>query len=121
MAKKRTTRPEKKMKSLHLVFCEGETEENYINFLKNKYRNPVKVISKIVGQNISQKLIACYEKAEHISKSDNIKSFIMYDLDTTAINEKLQACKAIHLFSNPCIELWFLLHLRDKKASITAV
>jgi hypothetical protein len=34
--------------------------------------------------------------------------------------EKLQAIEdTILLYSNPCIELWFLLHLKEQKANIS--
>jgi hypothetical protein len=42
------------MKQIILVLCEGETEECYINMLKQQYRLPIKVISKVVGQNIDE-------------------------------------------------------------------
>ena len=35
MAKGREKSVSRKMKQVFLVFCEGETEENYIDFLKN--------------------------------------------------------------------------------------
>lgn len=42
----------------------------------------------------------------------------MYDMDVQAINDKLQRCKAEMLLSNPCFELWLLLHAKDQKTSI---
>jgi len=45
MKKERNHRPPRKMKPVFLVFCEGDTEEAYINLLRQKYRLPVKVIS----------------------------------------------------------------------------
>ena len=35
-----------------------------------------------------------------------------------AINEKLQKCKAEMLLSNPCFEIWLLLHAKDQKSAI---
>ena len=43
----------------------------------------------------------------------------MYDMDVTAINEKVLACKAEMLLSNPCFEIWLLLHAKDQKTAIT--
>lgn len=45
-------------------------------------------------------------------------TFLMYDMDVQAINEKLKKCKAEMLLSNPCFEIWLLLHSRDQKAAI---
>jgi hypothetical protein len=42
----------------------------------------------------------------------------MYDMDVQAINEKLRKCKAEMLLSNPCFEIWLLLHAKDQKAAI---
>ena len=43
----KNTRPSRKMKPVILVLCEGETEECYIDFLKQKYRLPIKIVSKL--------------------------------------------------------------------------
>jgi hypothetical protein len=42
----------------------------------------------------------------------------MYDMDVQAINEKLQRCKAEMLLSNPCFEIWLLLHAKSQKSAI---
>lgn len=34
MARKREKAPEKRMRKIALVICEGETEENYLNLIK---------------------------------------------------------------------------------------
>ena len=44
----------------------------------------------------------------------------MYDMDVQAINEKLQRCKAEMLLSNPCFEIWLLLHSKDHKVAINS-
>lgn len=38
----------------------------------------------------------------------------MYDMDAPSINNKLRACKAQLLLSNPCFEIWLLLHAKDQ-------
>jgi len=120
MSKKRKLGPERKMKPVFLVFCEGETEEAYITFLRQKYRLPVKVISYITGLHISPKLIKKHVTSEQIHRQDAIASFLMYDLDAEGISEKLAACKgSVSIASNPCIELWFLLHSIIQYAEIT--
>ena len=69
------TRPNRKMKPVILVLCEGETEECYIDFLKQKYRLPIKIVSKIVGSKINERLIKRYKKELALTKSDPINCF----------------------------------------------
>ena len=120
MKKKRNTRPDRKMKPVFLVFCEGETEEAYVNFLRQQYRLPVKIISYITGQNISPQIISKHIKQEQLDRHDTIAAFIMYDLDVKDISEKIATCKGYqNVCSNPCIELWFLLHNADQFSEIS--
>jgi len=119
MAREREKRPARKMKPIYIVFCEGETEENYVSTLRMMYRVPVKIVSKITGQKISHSLIERHERAERITINDVVTSFIMYDLDVSVIANHLVKCNAISLTSNPCIELWFLLHEHDQRAEIS--
>ncbi len=119
MAKGREKSVSRKMKQVFLVFCEGETEENYIDFLRRKYKSPIKIVPKTGGTQISQRLIDKYQKELQLSKNDRITTFLMYDLDVASVVKKLKSCKAIGLFSNPCIELWFLLHSKDQKNALT--
>ena len=39
------------------VFCEGETEEEYVNFLKREYRLPIEIITKVAGNKINSRYI----------------------------------------------------------------
>lgn len=43
MGRERKSNP-RKMRPQFLVLCEGETEEAYINFLKQQYRLPIKIV-----------------------------------------------------------------------------
>ena len=56
MAKQRTPSPPRTMKRV-LVFCEGETEETYLDYLKRTYRSPIRIVPKVEGGSISQRLI----------------------------------------------------------------
>jgi hypothetical protein len=119
MSKKRTQRPKRRMKPVFLVFCEGETEEIYVNFLRLKYRLPVKVITYVTGLSISPKQVKKFMASEQMDRKDVITSFLLYDLDTEGISEKLSACtESINIASNPCVELWFLLHCKEQHAAI---
>ena len=110
MIRGKNGRPERKMKPVILVLCEGETEECYVEHLKQKYRLPIKIVSKIVGQQINQKLINRYKKELKISSKENIECFLMYDADVQSVVENIRQCDAKAVLSRPCIEIWFLAH-----------
>lgn len=110
MARGKNGRPERKMKPVILVLCEGETEECYVEHLKQKYRLPIKIVSKIVGQQINQKLINRHKKELKISSKENIDGFLMYDADVQSVVENISQCDAKAVLSRPCIEVWFLAH-----------
>lgn len=107
------------MKPVILVFCEGETEEAYISLLKQRYRLPIQIRSKVAGTKISSSYLAKQIKSEMISGTDLIKTFLMYDLDVPSVVERLKSCDATLLGSNPCLELWFLLHSLDHRSQIS--
>ena len=118
MASKREPSPSLRMRKIALVICEGETEVCYINLLKSWYKSPIRIISHIEGTKITPSLVEKRTKELKISQWDKVHTFLMYDMDVQAINEKLQKCKAEMLLSNPCFEIWLLLHAKDQKSAI---
>lgn len=51
--------------------------------------------------------------------TDQDKVFLMFDLDVNGMLENLKKIPDAELLvSNPCIELWFLLHYQDHKTKI---
>ena len=90
------------MRPQFLVLCEGETEENYVNLLRQNYRLPIKIVSKVIGNKISQDLIKRYKK-ELVGPESSIKTFLMYDGDLPEVLSKLTECDGILLISKPCI------------------
>lgn len=46
--------PDKRMRRIALVICEGETEENYLNLIRKWYKSPVRIVSRIEGTRITQ-------------------------------------------------------------------
>ena len=118
MASKREPSPSLRMRKIALVICEGETEVCYINLLKSWYKSPIRIISHIEGTKITTSLVEKRTKELKISQWDKVHTFLMYDMDVQAINEKLRKCKAEMLLSNPCFEIWLLLHAKDQKAAI---
>lgn len=106
------------MKPIFLVFCEGETEMEYVKFLRSLYRAPIQVIPKKGKSNISEDVIE-HSKREYVTTGKD-KVFLMYDLDVDGMLELLQKIPNTELLvSNPCIELWFLLHLQEQKTAIS--
>ncbi len=99
----------KKMRPIFFVFCEGETEVAYVNYLKSKYRVPVEIIPRKSDSNISCRYIDNCKRSYLTTASDKI--FLMYDLDVVGTLDKLVCIPGVILLvSNPCVELWFLLH-----------
>ncbi|WP_282773954.1 RloB family protein [Phaeodactylibacter xiamenensis] len=117
MARSKRTRGKRKMNPTLFVFCEGETEESYVAFLRSKYRVPIQIKTKIAGNRITQRLVKSYMKGETQTPKDKI--FLLYDLDVQGVLERLKKIdKAELLISNPCIELWFLLHYQNQTATL---
>ena len=119
MASRREPSPSLRMRKIALVICEGETEVSYINLLKKWYKSPIRIVSHIEGTKITQSLVDNRTRELKLSKWDKVHTFLMYDMDVKSINEKLLVCKAEKLLSNPCFEIWLLLHAKDQKSPIT--
>ena len=121
MARKRKAPRGKKINPTLFVFCEGETEESYINFLKSVYRIPsIHIHPKVGGNNITSDYIKGYKQDKPAHEKD--LDFLMYDLDVPSMLNRLSKIKdCILLVSNPCIELWFLQHYKNQTANISSV
>ena len=118
MASTRTASKGKKINPHYWVFCEGETEEAYVTFLRSKFRIPIEIVSKIVGNKITSPSINKYKQNKPTHEKD--KDFLMYDADVPETLERLKAIRsALLIASNPSIELWFLLHYKNQTANIT--
>ena len=107
----------KKMRPIFFVFCEGETEVAYVNYLKSKYRLPIQIVPKKSDSNISCRYIENCKREYFTTASD--KTFLMYDLDVDGVLDKLTCIPEVTLLvSNPCVELWFLLHNQECKSEL---
>ena len=108
----------KTMKPNFFVFCEGESEVAYISYLRSQYRVPIQIIPRKSDSNISIRYIEnC--KRDYI-ETENDKTFLMFDLDVDGMLEHLQSIpNAVLLVSNPCIELWYLLHFEECHTELT--
>ena len=109
-------RKRKRTNPVFRIYCEGKSEETYINFLRKKFRLP-SIKPYKTGHSITQKYIEDSCQGELVIPSDKI--FLMYDLDVEGMLEKLKKIKgAIILASNPALEVWYLLHFKNQDASI---
>ena len=110
MARERKSNP-RRMRPLFLVLCEGETEETYINFLKQRYRLPIRIVPKVLGNSVCAKKVEQYKKEISYEPSE-VKTFFMYDGDVPEVLEALKKCDGVLLITKPCIEIWFIAHYR---------
>lgn len=109
----------KSIRPTFFVFCEGESEEAYVKFLRSKYRLPIEVCPSVVGLSITQESITRFKKGKPTDAKD--RDYLMYDLDRDDVLKRLQRIKgATIIASNPCLELWYLLHYVDQKSEITS-
>jgi len=117
MAKGRRKSRRKQINPTFWVFCEGETEESYINFLRGHYRIPsIQIHSRVKGNSISSNYITSYKQDKPTHEKDI--NYLVYDLDVEGMHAKLKEIDDCTLLvSNPCIELWFLLHYKNQRAS----
>lgn len=100
------------------VFCEGETERAYVEYLRAKYRIPMEIVAHTAGSNISERYINKYMDAKQTHPKDRV--LLLYDADVVNIVERLKTISGAQIIlSNPCIELWFLLHFKHQKSAIS--
>lgn len=119
MARKERTPQGKTMTPNYFVFCEGDTEVAYTEMLRAYYRLPIHIIAKKTLLNITPALVErC--KAVYV-QTKNDRTYLMYDLDVVTMLERLQKVpNATLLCSNPCFELWLLLHFADQNTELTS-
>jgi len=118
MTKKRQSKG-KEIRPTFFVFCEGETEETYVKFLRSRYRVPVEIDAKIAGNRITAKYISNYKQQRLTHPKD--KTFLIYDCDVQNIVDKLHKINKVSLIlSNPCFELWYLLHFKNQTTEISS-
>lgn len=99
------------------VFCEGDSEVKYVEILRSYFRRPVHIIAKKTLLNITPALVERCKAAYIQTKDDH--TFLMYDLDVPSVLERLKKIPNTTLLcSNPCFEIWLLLHAKDQKAAI---
>lgn len=107
------------MRPNFFVFCEGETEVAYVEMLRAHYRLPIHIIAKKTALNISTESVERCKSAYFQTKND--RTFLMYDLDVPSVLDKLkQITDTVLLCSNPCFELWILLHYENVRSELSS-
>jgi len=121
MARYKRTAKGKKINPTLFIFCEGESEEIYIRYLRNKYRLPVEIVPRILKNRISERLIR--EKLRNSPRHEKDQIFLMYDIDVVGFHAKLLEIQknldSELLLSNPCFELWYILHYCSQPSEIS--
>lgn len=116
-----------------LICCEGKvTEPSYLNGLKNELRirlcrvevvpagpNPKTIVDYAVEKKQESEHRAQREKDENL-KYDEV--WCVFDVDShhhiPEAKQKASANGVELAISNPCFELWLLLHFKDQRAHI---
>lgn len=81
------------------LFCEGETEKAYINFLKSLFRMPsIQIQSRVSGNDINRRFIDNYKKGKATHEKDI--DYVMYDLDVDGILSRLQLIKDVVILAS---------------------
>ena len=104
---------------IDLVVCEGETEVDYLCELARSLRIHVHICK---GDGTDPKSI--FSTAKRKVKEDGVKYdkvFCVFDRDNhhTAFAEAIELCKSkkfIPIVSNPCFELWLILHFQMRES-----
>lgn len=118
MARKAKQPKGKKMNPTFFVFCEGKTEAAYVDLLRRSFRVPVEIVARVSDSNISRPYIDRCMRDRFTTPGD--KTFLMFDLDVPGMLEHLKKITNVTLLlSNPCIEVWFLLHYGDVNREIS--
>lgn len=119
MARKERVSRGRSMRPNYFVFCEGETEVAYTETLRAHYRLPIHVIAKKTLLNVTPELVErC--KSLYVQTSRD-RTYLMYDLDVPEMLDRLKTIQGAELLcSNPCFELWLLLHYSSVRASLTS-
>ena len=119
MARKPRFSKGKAMLPNFFVFCEGDSEVKYVEILRSYYRQPVHIIAKKTLLNITPALVERCKATYVQTKNDH--TFLMYDLDVPSVLERLKKIPNTTLLcSNPCFELWLLLHVTEQRSEITS-
>ena len=121
--------PKEKTKPVYLVVCEGKnkTEKLYLNNYNKRCSDYILKLESSEDTDPESMLEICmyYIDKYDISTLDGDKVFCLMDLDNskkkiTLVKQLLSQYPDVQIItSNPCFEIWFLLHFTNKISSRT--
>ncbi len=111
-------------KSKVLILCEGLTEKNYFNAMKEDLGLP-KTIAVTIFQSNKTDCKGIVEEALKRAKKDSFEEiFVVFDHDNQAKREeafKLASTKNIRvIFSSICFESWYLFHYKNSSKAFVS-
>ena len=126
----RRAKPKRKPKPLVVLFCEGEiTEPTYLACINRHWGNHVALDFRECGtdpKGIVNAAVKVKKHSKRLKKSDPNEEieaiWCVFDRDQhLLVPEALQQADANDIpvaFSDPCFELWLLLHFQDQTAHL---
>jgi len=118
MAKYQRISRGKKIKPTYFVFCEGESEDAYISFLRSHYRVSIQIITKVLRNKINKASVKRILSHYPVDSKDKI--YLLYDIDIPGMLDKILAIEDAELLvSNPCFEIWYILHYCNQNSEIS--
>ncbi|MFN7922601.1 MAG: RloB family protein [Bryobacteraceae bacterium] len=119
--------PRREPKPRILIVCEGRvTEPEYFRYLERSERIPIEL--EIVPAGVPKAVVEkAANRKKHAAKSSDPNDrfdqvWCVFDIDEHPnVNEAKAQARANGIglvISNPCIELWLLLHFQDQRAAI---
>ncbi len=114
--------PSRAPKPLFLIACEGSrTERDYFEDLNKKHGRPV-VLDFVKTGADPKTLVEHAAKARKMRRDEFPEVWVIYDCDDHKrlldAGQQARDNKLRVAFSNPCFELWALLHFQDQTAHI---
>lgn len=119
----------KRIKNAKIIFCEGVTEKNYFEMLKNKYNSKnIKVIDEggLKAGKLVEKAISYLKKSGNKRKYSDGNVYVCFDRDNLS-NEQMKRTISVAnenhikiIYSNPCFEYWLVSHFLKLEAALTA-
>ena len=118
--KKKRNDVKRKRKPVMLITAEGrnKTEKQYFNSFQDQHgKYSIRFATGLETDPVGMlKAMEKTWKKNELSEKDGDKAYIVLDMD--CIPEKIQLVKELHkkskniqfIVSNPCIEVWFILH-----------
>lgn len=110
-------------KTVVWVYCEGEkTEIGWLEFLSRRARSLSLQINRQGGVGVPKTVVGrarAQQRTNGANSEDEV--WVCFDRDDHEVDGPVQTCRGQGIgliFSNPCFELWPLLHLQDQSAHV---